>query len=430
MNVKVEKKENNMIKLEVTVPAEQFTEAIKKAYSKEAKKFNIPGFRKGKAPMHLIEKMYGEGVFFEDAINICCDETYPQAIKENDIKVIDYPQIDIVEIGKGKDLVYTAEVAVEPEVELGEYKGVEVTKPVYTVTDEEVEERVKAVVANNAKVEEKTEGTVENGDIAVIDFKGYVDDVAFEGGEATNFDLEIGSGSFIDTFEEQLVGAKVGEEREVNVVFPAEYGREELNGKKAKFDVKINAIKVKEMPEVNDEFVKTVSEFETVADYKNNIKAELEETNTKRAERELEEAVIDKTCENAKVEIPEVMITRETDSMIKDLEMKLKYQGLDLDTYYKYTNNTEEKVREYMKETASKRVLTDLVLNKIATVENIEVSSEELLEKAKEYAKQYGGEDLEKTAQALVQMQGAMISADLRIQKVVNFLVENSKVLA
>ncbi|MEG2353068.1 MAG: trigger factor [Clostridium sp.] len=429
MNIKVEKTENNKMKLEITVSAEQFNESLRKAYTKNSKKFNIPGFRKGKAPMHLIEKMYGEGVFFEDAVNICCDATYPQAISENNIKPIDYPDIDVLEIGKGKDLVYTAEVTVEPEVELGEYKGLQIEKAVYPVTDVEIEESINTNLAKSAKLEEKLDGSIEDGNIAVIDFKGFVDEVAFEGGEGNDFELEIGSGTFIDTFEEQLIGTKVGEEKQVNVVFPAEYGRKDLNGKNAKFEVKINAIKVRQTPELNDEFVKTVSELETVEAYKNSMKTNLEKSNAERSEKEFEEALLNKVCENSSVEIPEVMITRETNSMIKDLEMKLKYQGLDLETYYQYTNNTEEKVREYMKETAAKRVLTELILNKIATTEGIEVDFKEVLEKAREYATQYGGENLEKTTEAIVKTQSQMIAADLRNQKVVQFLIENSKTL-
>src|SRR3712207_1026885 len=233
MNVKVEQKEKNIIELEITVEAEKFNEGLKKAYAKNAKKFNIPGFRKGKAPIHIIKKFYGEGVFFEDAINYCCDATYPQAISENNIKPVDYPKIDIVQIGEGKEFIYKAEVTVYPEVELGKYKGVEAKKVSYEVTEEEIDSRLKATQERNARVEEKKDGAVEKGDIAVIDFKGFIDGVAFEGGEGTDFELEIGSGTFIDNFEDQLVGLKVGEKKDVNVTFPEEYGREELKDRKS-----------------------------------------------------------------------------------------------------------------------------------------------------------------------------------------------------
>ncbi|MFX0548630.1 trigger factor [Hathewaya histolytica] len=430
MNVKVEKKEKNVIELEITVAAEKFNEALKKAYAKNAKKFNIPGFRKGKAPMHIIKKFYGEGVFYEDAINFCCDDTYPKAISENAIKPVDYPKIDIVEIGEGKDFVYKAEVVTYPEVELGEYKGVEVEKVSYEVTEEEIDNRLKTAQERNARVEDKKDGAIEKGDIAVIDFKGYVDGVAFEGGEAEDYELEIGSGTFIGNFEDQLVGLKVEEEKEINVKFPEEYGREDLNNKDAKFEIKVKNIKFKELPALDDEFAKEVSEFETLEEYKNDIKKQMEESNEIKAKREFEEAVISKVCENAKVEIPSVMVEKEIDMMLKDLEMRLKYQGLDLESYYKYTNNTEEKVREFMQENAEKRVKTDLVISKIAEVEKVEATEEEITEKAKEVAKQYGDQDIEKTAELIAKSQGHLLTTDIVNEKVIDILVKNSKVSA
>ncbi|WP_142415664.1 trigger factor [Hathewaya massiliensis] len=430
MNVKVEKKEKNIIELEITVGAEKFNEAMKKAYAKNVKKFNIPGFRKGKAPMQIIKKFYGEGVFYEDAINYCCDDTYPKAISENNIKPVDYPQIDIVQIGEGKDFIYKAEVSTYPEVELAEYKGVEVKEISYEVTEEEVQERLKSVQDSNARIEEKKDGAVEKGDIAVIDFKGYVDGAAFEGGEAKDYELEIGSGSFIDNFEDQLVGLKIGEEKEVVVNFPEEYGREDLNGKEAKFEVKINNIKFKELPALDDEFAKEVSEFETLEAYKEDLVKQMKEINDFRAKKELEEAVIDKVCENAKMEIPEVMIEKEIDMMLKDLEMRLKYQGLDLEAYYEYTNNTEEKVREFMRENAEKRVKTELVISKIAEIEKIEATEEEINEKAKEMAKQYGEENIEKTAELIAKSQGNLLKIDIVNEKVIDMLVKDSKTIA
>lgn len=430
MNVKVEKIEQNSVKLEITVEAEGFNEALKKAYAKSAKKFNIPGFRKGKAPINIIKKYYGEGVFFEDAINICCDDTYPVAIKENNIRPVDYPSIDIVQIGEGKEFIYTAEVAVYPEVELGEYKGVEAKKADYAVTDEEVDAQLKAMQEKNARVETKTEGTVEKGNIAIIDFKGYVDGIAFEGGEGKDFSLEIGSGTFIDTFEDQLVGVNVGESKNVNVTFPEQYGKEELNGKPAVFEVTVKEIKVKELPAIDDEFAKEVSEFDTLEELKADTRNKLQETNDVRAKREYEEAVIDAVCENAKVEIPQVMVNKEIENMIKDLEMRLKYQGLDLQTYYEYTNSSEEKVKEYMKESAEKRVKTELVLEKVAKTENVEATEEELQAKANELAKQYGEKDLEKTAKLLLDAQKDYIKLDVINEKVIKLLVDNSKAIA
>jgi trigger factor len=427
MNVKFEKVETNVVKLEVTVEKEKFNEALKKAYAKNAKKYNIPGFRKGKAPMNIIKKFYGEGVFYEDAVNICIDETYPKAIEENNVHPVDYPQIDVVDIGEGKDLIYTANVTVMPEVELGEYKGVDVKKVEYPVTDEDVEKELKSMQEKNARVETKTEGTVEKGNIAVIDFKGYIDGVAFEGGEGKDYSLEIGSGSFIDTFEDQLIGAAIGEKRELKVTFPENYGRDELNGKPALFEVTVNEIKEKELPELDDEFVKEVSEFDTVEELKNDLRKKQEEANEARAKREYEEAVIDTVCSNAKIEIPEVMIKKETDNMLRDLEMRLRYQGLDLNSYYQYTNSSEEMMRDYMKESAEKKAKTELVLDKIAKVEEIAASEEEIRERAAELAKQYGENDLEKTIDMLVKGQSEYLKIDVINEKVIKMLVDNSK---
>lgn len=427
MNVKFEKVETNVVKLEVTVEKEKFNEALKKAYAKNAKKYNIPGFRKGKAPMNIIKKFYGEGVFYEDAVNICIDETYPKAIEENNVHPVDYPQIDVVDIGEGKELIYTATVTTMPEVELGEYKGVEVNKVEYPVTDEDVEKELKSMQEKNARIETKTEGTVEKGNIAVIDFKGYIDGVAFEGGEGKDYSLEIGSGSFIDTFEDQIVGAAVGEKREVKVTFPENYGRDELNGKPALFEVTVNEIKVKELPEIDDEFAKEVSEFDTVEELKNDLRKKQEETNESKAKREYEEAVIDAVCSNAKIEIPEVMIKKETDNMLRDLEMRLRYQGLDLNSYYQYTNSSEEMMRDYMKESAEKKAKTELVLDKIAKVEEVTATEEEIKERAAELAKQYGENDLEKTIDMLVKGQSEYLKIDVINEKVVKMLVDNSK---
>lgn len=428
MNVKMEKVETNVVKLEVVVEAAKFNEAIKKSYNKNAKKFNVQGFRKGKAPMNLIKKYYGVEALYEDAINFCCDSTYPMALDENKISPVDYPKIDIVQIEEGKDFIYTATVVVKPEVELGTYKGVEVEKIEYPVNVEEVEKQLKSMQEKNARVEVKTEGTVENENIAIIDFKGFIDGVAFEGGEGKDFSLEIGSGTFIDNFEQQLVGSKVGDEKEVKVTFPENYGREDLNGKEALFEVKVNEIKVKELPALDDEFAKEVSEFDTLEDFKADIEKNMKESNELRATRELEEAVLTAVSENAKVEIPEAMIVNETNQMIKDLEMRLKYQGLDLETYYAYTNNTEEKMKEFMKEGAEKKVKTDLVLEAVIKDENLEATEEEMKVKALEIAKQYGDKDVEKMADLLVESQGSLIKQDVVREKAIKLLVESAKI--
>lgn len=432
MNTKIERVENNVVKLEITVEKEKFNEAIKKAYKKNVKRFNVPGFRKGKAPMNIITRYYGEGVFYEDAINTCCEEAYPVAVEEHNLQPVDYPKIDIVEIGSGKDFVFTAEVVTRPEVKLENYKGVEAKKNTYEVTDEDVEKQLNAMLEKNARIITKEEGAaVQNGDIAIIDFKGFVDGKAFEGGEATDYSLEIGTGTFIDNFEDQLVGLKVGEEKEVNVNFPEQYGREELNGKPAKFEVKIKEIKVKELPALDDEFAKEVSEFDTVDALKADLRTKLEEANKNREKMEYEEAVIEEVCNRAEVEIPEVMIEKEIDMMLKDLEMRLGYQGLDLASYYQYTNSSEAKVREYMKETAEKKVKTELVLEKIVKDEKIEATEEEIKERAKEMAQQYGGgQDADKLVEAIVGAQREVLARQLANEKAIDFLVENSKEIA
>lgn len=430
MNTKVEKIEKNIVKLEITVEATEFNKALEKAYKKNVKRFNVPGFRKGKVPMNMVKQYYGEGVLYEDAINFCCDDTYPKAIEENNIKPVDYPKVDIVEIGSGKDFVYTATVTVTPEVELGEYKGVEVKEVKYEVKEEEVENELKSMQEKNARIETKEDGEVEKGDIAIIDFKGFVGEEAFEGGEGKDYKLEIGSGTFIDNFEEQLIGAKKGEEKEVNVKFPEEYGKEELNGKDATFKVTVNEIQKKELPALDDEFAKEVSEFDTLEEVKADIRKKMEEANELRAKREYEEQVINAVCDNAKIEIPVVMVDKETDMMLKDLEMRLRYQGLDLETYYQYTDNTEEKVRDYMKETAEKRVKTNLTLEEIGKAEAVEVTEEELLAKATEMAKQYGGKDMEKTAKLILDAQKSLLKTEIVTEKVIDILVKNSKAVA
>lgn len=430
MNVKMENTEKNIVKLEITVESKKFDEAVKKSYAKNAKKFNIPGFRKGKAPMSIVKKYYGEGMLYEDAINFCCEDTYPKAIEENNIKPVDYPNIDVVQIGEGKDFIYTAEVTVLPEVELGEYKGVEVKKVSYKVEDEQIENELKSMQEKNARIEAKEEGKVEKGNLVVMDFKGFVDGEAFEGGEAADYELEIGSGTFIDNFEDQLVGMEKGASKDVVVTFPKEYGREDLNGKEAKFEVTIKEIKVKEPPALDDEFAKEVSEFDTLDELKADMRKKMEEQNAEKAKREYEEAVINTVSQNATIDIPQVMIEKEIDNMLRDLEMRLKYQGLDLKSYYQFTNSSEEKVREYMKETAQKRVVTDLVIQKIAKVEDIKATEEELKERASELAKQYGDKDVEKTADLILKAQKSYLEIDVVNEKVVKFLVENSKEIA
>lgn len=427
MEAKMEKIDVNIVKFEVKVEAEKFDAALTRAYKKNVKNFNVPGFRKGKVPMNVVKKYYGIEVLLEDAVNFAIEGSYSEVLKENNIVPVDYPKIDVVEVGEGKDFVYTAEVTVYPEVELGDYKGLKVEKKTYEVTEEEVSKKLKEMQEKNARVETKEEGTVENGNIAVIDFKGYVDGEAFQGGEGNDYSLEIGSKTFIDTFEEQLVGAKVNDTVEVNVTFPENYGKEELNGKPAKFEVTIKEIKVKELPELDDEFAKETSEFDTIADLKADVTKKLEEANAERSEREFEEAVITAVAGNAKVEIPEVMVEKEVDNMVRNLEQRLQYQGLSLEQYFQFTGTDEEKMREYMRVNAQTKVKVDLVLEAIQKAENIEATEEEIKAKAVEVAKMYSASEDEKMVDLLMQSQQAALRADVITNKTMKLLLENNK---
>ena len=427
MEAKMEKIDVNIVKFEVKVEAEKFDAALTRAYKKNVKNFNVPGFRKGKVPMNVVKKYYGIEVLLEDAVNFAIEGSYSEVLKENNIIPVDYPKIDVLEVGEGKDFVYTAEVTVYPEVELGEYKGLSIEKKTYEVTEEEVSKKLKEMQEKNARVETKEEGTVENGNIAVIDFKGYVDGEAFQGGEGNDYSLEIGSKTFIDTLEEQLVGAKVNDTVEVNVTFPENYGKEELNGKPAKFEVTIKEIKVKELPELDDEFAKETSEFDTLADLKADVTKKLEEANNARSEREFEEAVITAVAGNAKVEIPEVMVEKEVDKMVQNLQQRLQYQGLSLEQYFQFTGTDEEKMREYMRTNAQTKVKVDLVLEAIEKAENIEATEEEIKAKAVEVAKMYSASEDEKMVDLLMQSQQAALRADVITNKTMKLLIENNK---
>ncbi|GAA0125788.1 MULTISPECIES: trigger factor [Clostridium] len=427
MNVKVENLPKSVVKLTVTVEAEKFNSAVKKAFAKNSKKFNIPGFRRGKAPYAIVKKYYGESVLFEDALDIVYRETYPVALSENKINPVDYPQIEIEQIGEGKDLIYIANVPVAPEVKLGEYKGLEVKKNEYKTTDEDVENKIKEMQQKNARVEVK-EKAIEKEDIAVIDFKGFVEEVPFEGGEGKDYELEIGSGTFIDNFEDQIVGLKAGDNKEVHVTFPKEYGIEELNGKEAKFEVAVKAVKTKELPAIDDEFAKEVSEFETLEELRNDIKSNLDKSNELRTEREYEEAVISAVVENATIDIPESMVNREISGMLKDLETRLQYQGLTLEKYFQFTNTNEEEFRNQMNEVATNKVKTEMVIDKIAEVEEVKATEEELKTRAEEIAKMYyGAEDAEKTAEMLMESQKVYLEVQVLAEKVRKMLVETSK---
>lgn len=427
MEAKMEKINVNVVKFEVKVEAAKFNEALTKAYKKNAKQFNVPGFRKGKVPMNVVKKYYGVEVLLEDAINYAIEGSYPEVLSENNIIPVDYPQIDVVEVGEGKDLVYTAEVTVYPEVELGQYTGLNIEKKTYEVSEEEITKKLAEMQEKNARIETKEEGTVEDGNIAVIDFKGFIDGVAFEGGEGTDYSLEIGSGTFIDTFETQLIGTKVNDKVEVNVNFPEAYGKEELNGKSAKFEVVVKEIKAKELPALDDEFAKEVSEFDSLAELKADITKKLEDANTEKSNREFEDAVIIAVADNAKVEIPAVMIEKEIEKMVKNLEQRLQYQGLSLEQYFQFTGTDADKMREYMKENAERKVKTDLVLEAVEKAEKIDATEEELKEKASEVAKMYSAAEDDKMVELLLQNQREALKSDIITGKAIDFLLENNK---
>lgn len=427
MNTKVERAEGNVVNLEINVPKEKFNEAIKKAYKKNVGKFNIPGFRKGKAPMTIIEKQYGEGVFYEDAIEMVCDETYPEAIKENEISPVDYPSIDIVQIGKDVDFIYTAKVTVKPEVKLGQYKEVEVNKVEYPVTDDDVNAELNSMREKNARIITVQDGAIQNGNIAVIDYEGFIDNAPFEGGKGENYELTIGSGTFIPGFEEQLIGAKAGESKDVNVSFPEDYHVENLKGKPAVFKVTVKEIKVKELPELDDELAKDVSEFDTLDELKAHIRAKQEENNNLRAKREFENQVVTKAVEASEVEIPEVMVDREVDYMVKDLDNRLKYQGMDIQKYTEMMGVTIDAIKNDFKEMAKTRVKTNLVLEAIAKAENITASDEDVDKRAEELAAMYGTKDTQKMKESILNTQTEIIKEELVNNMVIDFLVSSSK---
>lgn len=425
MSSKLEKLEKNVATLEITVSAEKLEEGIAKAYIKNVKKFNLPGFRKGKAPRKLIEKYYGEGVFYEDAINEVCPDAYNEAVKEHDLHPVDRPTIDIIDIESGKGIVFKAEVTVKPEVQLGDYKGIEVEKKEYNVTDDDISKELEILRDKNARIIDVTDRPVKMGDITTIDFKGFVNDEQFEGGTAENYKLEIGSGQFIPGFEEQLVGATIGNEVDVNVTFPEDYRAEELAGKPALFKVTVKEIKEKELLPLDDEFAKDVSEFDTLDELKEDIKKKKTEEAERIAKSEYENNVIKKVVENAEVDIPDVMIDNQVESMLNDFDYQLRFQGLDLNSYMKYMNIGYEEMKESYKDTARDRVKTQLVLEAITKAESIEVTEEELEEEIEKTAKQYN-QDVEKFKKALKERDIEYIKEGLEVQKTIDFLVNNS----
>ena len=426
MSVQVEKLEKNMAKLTVEVSAEDFKAAIKKAFNKNKNRFAIPGFRKGKAPQAMIEKMYGEGVFYEDAADEAINASYAEAMKESGLDIVSRPEVTIEKIGKDEPFVYSALVAVKPEVTLGQYKGVEVEKADASVSAEDVEAELKKVQEQNARLLTVEDRGVEDGDQTVIDFEGFVDGKGFEGGKAEDYPLTIGSHSFIDTFEEQLIGKKIGEECEVNVTFPTEYHAADLAGKPATFKVTVKEIKVKELPELNDEFASEVSEFDTLDEYKKDVEKKLAEKKEIEANSKNEDAVVAKVVENATMEIPDKMIDAQAENMVQDMARRMQSQGLSLDMYLKYTGMTVEQMKEQARPDAEKRICTRLVLEAVAKAENIQISDEKVDEEVAKMAEAYKME-VEKLKSYMSESDVKQMKEDLAVQQAVDLLVAEAK---
>jgi len=426
MSIKVEKTDKtNELKLEFDIEAIKFEEAMKKVYAKNIKYFNVPGFRKGKVPMSIVEKHYGSEIFYEEAFNELVPEIFETELKENNIEAVGTPDIDIKQMEKGKNLIFTAIVQTKPEVKLGKYKGIELKKVEYNVSDEDINHELGHMQERNSRLVTIEDRAVENGDITVIDFEGFVDGKAFDGGKAENHELTIGSNTFIPGFEDQIIGMKIEEEKDINVKFPEEYFSEELKGKDAVFKVKLHEIKKKELPELNDEFAKDASEFDTLDELKASIKEKLEKENESRAKYELEEEAIKTVCDNVEIEIPSGMIDTEIDNMVKDIETRLKYQGLGMEQYLQMIGKTNEEFRKEYEEQASKQVKSRLVLEAITNAEKLEADVEAVNEKVKEMATMYG-----KTEEELKENEQFVnyIKDTLKTEATIKFIVDNAKI--
>ena len=423
MSLQVEKLEKNMAKLTIEVSAEDLDKAMEKAYQKQKSRISLPGFRKGKAPRKMIESMYGKGVFMEDAVNSLVPQEYTKALGECDLEIVSQPEINVTQMEPGKALIFTADVAVKPEVTLGDYKGVEVPKSEITVTDEEVDAEVKKEQDKNARTVAVEDRAAANGDITTIDFEGFVDGVAFEGGKGTDYALTLGSGTFIPGFEDQLVGANTGDHVEVKVTFPEEYQAKELAGKEAVFQCDVKKIETKEVPELDDEFAKDVSEFDTLAEYKEDVKKKLTEKKEKEARTAKENAAVDKAIENAQMDIPELMTKTECRQMMDDFSRRMQQQGLSMEQYFQFTGQSVDKMMEDMKPQALKRIQTRLVLEKIAEVENIQPTEEEVNEEISKMAEMYKME-ADKLKELIGENEMEKMKKDMAVQKAVTLVAD------
>ena len=426
MSLQVEKLEKNMAKLTIEVSAEDLDKAMEKAYQKQKSRISLPGFRKGKAPRKMIESMYGKGVFMEDAVNSLVPQEYTKALGECDLEIVSQPEINVTQMEPGKALIFTADVAVKPEVTLGDYKGVEVPKSEIAVTDEEVDAEVKKEQDKNARTVAVEDRAAANGDITTIDFEGFVDGVAFDGGKGTDYALTLGSGTFIPGFEDQLVGANTGDHVEVKVTFPEEYQAKELAGKEAVFQCDVKKIETKEVPELDDEFAKDVSEFDTLAEYKEDVKKKLTEKKEKEARTAKENAAVDKAIENAEIDIPDAMLNTQVRQMLDDFSRRMQSQGLTMEQYFQFTGMTLDKMQEEMKPQALKRIQTRLVLEKIAEVENIQPTEEEVEEEFKKMADAYKME-VEKIKELLGDRELEQMKKDMAVQKAVTLVADEAK---
>ena len=426
MSLQVEKMEKNMAKLTIEVSAEDVEKAMQSAYQKAKGRISIPGFRKGKAPRKMIEQMYGKGVFLEDAVNALIPEHYSKALGECELEIVSQPKIDLVQTEPGKALIFTAEVAVKPEVTLGEYKGVEVPKSEIEVTDEEVDAEVKKEQEKNSRTINVEDRAAQLNDIVTIDFEGSVDGVPFDGGQATEYPLTLGSNTFIPGFEDQLVGAKVGDDVDVKVTFPEEYQAKELAGKEAIFKCAVKKIEAKELPELDDDFAKDVSEFDTLAEYKEHVKTNLVEKKENEAKHAKEDAAVDKAIENAQMDIPEAMLETQCRQMLDDFSRRMQSQGLSMDQYFQFTGMTAEKMMEDMKPQALKRIQTRLVLEKVAEVENIQPTEEEVNEEISKMAEAYKME-ADKLKELLGERELEQMKKDMAVQKAVTLVADAAK---
>lgn len=425
MSVQVETMEKNMAKLTVTVSADEFEKAMQEAYLKQKNQIAIQGFRKGKVPRAIIEKMYGPAIFYEDAANAIIPDAFDDAAKESGLSIVSRPEIDVTQIEKGKDFIFTAEVALKPEVTLGEYKGIEVEKTDTSVSDEDIENEINRVLEQNARTVDVKDRPVKEKDIAIIDFEGFMDGEAFEGGSGKDFNLTIGSHSFIDNFEEQLIGASIGDEKEVNVTFPENYQSKDLAGKPAVFKVKINAIKEKELPEMDDELVKDISEFETVDEYKEDVKKRLSEEKESHARRVKEDAVVEKIIENSTMELPEQMIDTQVNQMANEFVRNIQRQGLSPEMYFQYTGMSQEKFMEELRPQAVHRIKTRLVMEAVVKAEDIKVSDEEYDEEVNKMAGSYRME-IEEMKKMLDDEAKENIIMDLSIQKAISLVADQA----